>query len=178
MNNKYVENGINLKSVNGMKEYAKKLIDLGVDNYNIYYNRALQSALKCMDIYTFEVTQAMRLLKEEKELIANYGDVAREYIEVFNKCVDLSLNHNYFDSIFNHTHNNYVLQMGNADLKMYPTLHSISVYEDRYNCTIRVENYNNHKEKCVHLDDFGILGIKMVVKLLNEKVEEELKKSK
>jgi len=178
MENKYIEmaNGINLNTIKGMKEYTKKLVDCGVDEWNIYNNYKLQCALEDMGLYTCTIKDTMRLLKGEKELIAKYGDIAKEYINVFDQCKELSISHSYFASwekIYNN--NTYVLEMDNSELKKFPTIYSISTFDGEYNCTIQLYNFRTYKEKFVHLTDFGVVGMKMITKLLKSKVDEELK---
>lgn len=165
---------LNLKTISGIKEYAKRLNDKGVKGYDLIYNVDLGWALDEMNVSLGKMHESMRRIDSEKTLIEKYGDLAKEYIEVFDKCLELHLDHHYFDGCMSRGHNSFVLQMGNDKLKDYPTLYSISTFDDNYNCTIQIENYHNYKEKFVHLTDFGVLGIKMVTKLLKSKVEEEL----
>ena len=175
----YIEmaNGLNLKSTKDLEEYANKLMNVGISTYNIYYYVELEIALEELGLSVGRVYSAIKLLCSKEVLIEKFGecDAIDEYINVFNKCVELNLDHHYFDGACNYTHNRYVLEMGNDELKRFPTLYSISTFSENYNCSIEIDNYNNYKEKFVHLTDFGISGVKMVTKLLQSKVDSALK---
>ena len=166
--------GIDFSTMSGLKDYTKRLMNSGVNDFNLYYNIDLDIALGELGLSRYKIKDIMRMIDDAKNLIEKYGDVASEYIAVFDKCRELHLDHHYFDSCGSSSHNSFVLQMGNDTLRSYPTLYSISTFDGQYNCTILIENYRNYSEKFVHLKDFGAVGIKMITKLLKEKVDAEL----
>lgn len=158
--------GIDLKGINGKKEFAKRLMANGFNRWSHIYSSAFELGINGLGYYASEITIAMRLVDEENELMSNFGEVGAEYIKAFDKCLDLNLDHHYFDK-----HNRFGAEM---HMVGFPILYSISTFSDSYYCSLQFEN-NHYNEKFVRSNELdNVDAYRIITHLLNEKINEEL----
>lgn len=129
----------------------------------------LQDALEDCGVSASDLKCELSLISSAKMLIEKYGDVARKYIETFDKCTPILSDYIGVDSHWNQWHNDYARSFSD-----YKTLNQISVFGDTYDVTLELKDYDYYKEKYVRLSNCDTKAIELVTRIIMEKYQKEI----
>ena len=124
-----------------------------------------------LDLYYFELEEAGAMVRSEKHFVDTYGEVGKAFVDAYDKCCSLHLDHHYFDG-WDRKHNDYARYWNHPKCRNYSAVYSFSTFSSGgYNKSVELKDWYSYKECYINIEELGIDAIRFMTKLLNESAQ-------